>query len=564
MRYTKINEKHDTLIYPLGGLGEVGRNMACFEYRDEIIIVDCGVLFPDESSLGIDYIISDFRSLRNKKNKYLLITHGHEDHIGAIPYLLKNIEIKAIYASSFANALIRKKLVDRKMFKECELLRNVDNTSTVKTKYFNCGFFNITHSIPDSMGIVINTPNGRIVHTGDYKFDLTPLGNNSDYQVLSFLGYTGVDVLMADSTNSEVNGFSISEKDVAKQIDKIFKNTKKRLIIATFASNVNRVSQIINIASKYNRKIAIFGRSMENVIQIGREMGKINISEKDIVDGYALKTIKDGNLCIICTGSQGEPLAALNRIANGEHRFVKLKSTDTVVFSSSPIPGNGESVNAVVNKLWKRGANVLTKSILNNLHTTGHASSDEQKLLFQLTKPKYFIPIHGEYKMLEMHAKTAAQVGVPLENSAVISNGDVLVLRNKELLYTGTRVDAEDVFISGDNDSGLSSNVIKDKKILNNNGVVAVIVNIDSYSKKVLNKPMILTRGFIYTNDAQDLIKNAEKIVTENLTNEIHKEKTTFAKIKDSIKKPLEAFFYAETHRNPIVVPVVLNINEKN
>lgn len=561
MKYTKITPT-DTLIYALGGLGEVGRNMTCIEYLNEIIIVDCGIAFLDGKSLGINYVICDFTSLKNsKKRKTLVITHGHEDHIGAIPYLLKSVDIEGIYGSSFSCEIIRKKLIDRRMSAKTKLLQVVDKNSKVTTEHFTIGFFETTHSIPESLGIIINNDNGRIIHTGDYKFDLTPVGTNSDYQVMGFLGTIGVDVLLSDSTNSEVCGFSISEKDVAAQIDKIFKNTEGRLIISTFASNVNRVGQIVNIANKYGRKVAIIGRSMNNIVEIGRKMKKINLEESNIVLDKNIKKVKDKELCIICTGSQGEPMAALNRIANNEHKFIKLRPTDTVIFSSSPIPGNNDNVENVINKLWRMGANVLTRSVFNNLHTTGHASSNEQKLLFQLLKPKYFMPVHGEHRMLETHARTAAQVGVPLENSAVVANGDILILRQQELFYSNTRVDAEDVYISENDCDNLSATVVRDRKIMSSSGIVTAIVNYDSQQKIMLSKVLILSRGFTNLQNSKNVLKNAEEIVFE-LVEELIQEPISPIKIKETIRKHLESYLYSQTHRNPIVVPVILDIHK--
>ena len=467
------------------------------------------------------------------------------------------MDIEAIYAPAFAVALINKKLEERKMLRSVKLIE-INDRSSLKMNYFTCGFFNTTHSIPDSLGILINTPNGRIVTTGDFKFDLTPVGNNADYQVMAYMGQIGVDLLLSDSTNSGVEDFSISEKKVAQEILDIMKKTSGRLIVATFASNIYRVSQILEAAVACGRKVIIFGRSMENVVTIGRKMGKIKVGEQHFLSIDQLSTTPANKTCIVCTGSQGEPLAALSRIANGTHRYIKLIPGDTVIFSSSPIPGNGASVNQVVNKLFRAGANVLTKSVLTNLHTTGHASQEEQKLMLQLIKPKYFMPVHGEYKMLKQHKDTAIETGIPRENIFTCANGDVLILRDHKVYESSFRIPADDIYVDGNDISGVSTAVLKDRKILADNGLVAVIIAIDSKDNKVLCKPVIVSRGFVFIKDSQGLLKEAEMIVYDAL-NEKMKQRTTFSDLKNTVRGSLEPFLYNKTHRNPIVIPVIIN-----
>ena len=552
-------QKNDTLIYALGGLGEVGKNMYCYEHDNEICIIDCGVLFPDDELLGVDYVIPDYHHLirMNKKRKILVITHGHEDHIGGIPFLLKQVQIDAIYAPRFAKALILKKLSEHKGLEKTPIIE-INEDSSVKTKYFTVGFFNTIHSIPDSLGVLVSTPNGSIVHTGDFKFDLTPVGTNANYQKMAHIGVMEPDLLMADSTNSGVEEFSISEKDVAHEILEIMRKAKKRMIIATFASNVYRVGQIIEAALRCNRKVAVFGRSMENVVDIARKMGVIKIKNSQLLSPDELNQMPDEEVCILCTGSQGEPLAALSRIANGTHRFIHLKPSDTVVFSSNPIPGNASSVNKVIDKLFRSGATVLSRSVLTNLHTTGHASREEQKLMLQLVRPRYFMPIHGEYKMLMQHRQTAIDTGVPKENIFVCANGDILILRNHEIVQSDWRFQGDDIYVDGNDISGLSTAVLKDRRILADNGLVAVIIAIDSKENKILSRPVIVSRGFVFIKDSQALIKEAEFIVNANLQEKM-KEKTTFSEIKNCIRSTLEPFLYKKTHRNPIVIPVILN-----
>lgn len=561
--YNRVSpKKTDTLVYALGGLGEVGKNMYCIEHEDEILIIDAGVRFPEESLLGVDYVIPDYNYLiRNKyKRKVLVITHGHEDHIGGIPFLLRSVEIETIYAPRFAVALINRKLEEKRLLRQTKIIE-INESSAVNTKYFRCGFFNTTHSIPDSLGIIINTPNGRVVTTGDFKFDLTPVGTNADYQKMAYLGAAGVSLLMSDSTNSGIEDFSISEKKVSEAILEIFQKTQGRLIVATFASNVHRVEQILSSAVACGRKVCIFGRSMENVVTIARKLGWIKISEQWFLTPEELNHTPANKVCIICTGSQGEPLAALSRIAQGTHRYIKLIPGDTIVFSSSPIPGNGASVNQVINKLFRAGANVLTNSIFNNLHTTGHASQEEQKLMLQLIKPRYFMPVHGEYKMLRQHKQTAIQTGIPAENIFTCANGDVLVLRDGDVYETSYRIPADDIYVDGNDISGLSTAVLKDRKILADNGMCSVIVCIDSRTNSILCRPVIVSRGFVFIKDSQSLLKEAE-LVVYNALKEKMQSKITFNDIKNTIRGSLEPFLYNKTHRNPIVIPVILNSKE--
>ncbi len=549
----------DTLVYALGGLGEVGKNMYCVEHDDEIIIIDAGVMFPEENLLGVNYVIPDYDYLVKNKDKVkaLIITHGHEDHIGGIPFLLKVIDIPVIYAPKFATFLIRRKLEERKLLDGVKIIE-FDGNSKVQTKNLMVGFFSVIHSIPDAYGVYITTPNGKILMTGDFKFDLTPVSGNTDYQKMAFIGATGVTLALSDSTNSAISDFSLSEKQVGQQINDIMKNVKGRLIIASFASNVFRVSQILEAAVANGKKVAVFGRSMENVVDVGQQLGHINIPKESFVTANELKSIPSDKLCIVCTGSQGEPMAALSRIANGTHRQIKVYPGDTVAFSSSPIPGNGKSVNKIVNNLTRAGANVLTKSVLSNLHTTGHASQAEQKLLLQLIKPKYFMPMHGENKMLKINAKTAVEVGVKPENVFILSNGEPLIMRNEEVFRSKEKIHADDIYVDGFDSSGLSTAVLKDRRTLSDNGLVSVIVSIDSRTNKILTRPNILSRGFVYVKESTEMLREAEILVYNALKRELAG-KTNFGQIKNTIRETLEPYFVEKTSRNPIVIPVILN-----
>ena len=553
------DSKKDTLVYALGGLGEVGKNMYCFEHDDEIIVIDAGVKFPDDELLGVDYVIPDYTHLIKNKDKVkaLIITHGHEDHIGGIPFFLLSCPVKKIYAPRFAKALIEKKLQERRRLSNTQVIE-IDENSSIQTDYFRVGFFNTVHSIPDSLGVLINTPNGRIVETGDFKFDLTPVGTNSDYQKMAYIGAAGVTLLMSDSTNSEVDGFSISERQVASAINDIMKKTTGRILISTFASNVNRLAQIIKTANECGRKVCVIGRSMENVVEIGMQMKTIDVPESTFISQELVNMYQPEKLCIVCTGSQGEALAALSRIAGGSHKYVKIIPGDTVVFSSSAIPGNALNIGGIVNQLVRNGAKVLVNSTLSSLHTTGHASKEEQKLMLQLIKPKYFMPMHGEYKMLKLHSESAIETGIPKENCFICSNGDALVLHEGEVYRSNTRIQTDAIYVDGNDISGLSTSVIKDRKILADNGLVAVIVCIDSRSNKILCRPGIVSRGFVYLKESQTLIKEAELLVYDALKNEM-KQKVTFGDLKNCVRNTLEPFLYQKTHHNPIVIPVILN-----
>lgn len=551
-------QKVDTKVYALGGLNEVGKNMYCIEHANELIIIDAGVRFAGDSIPGVDYIIPDFTYLvmNKKKIKSLIITHGHEDHIGGIPFLLQTVDIPVIYASRLAKQMIIKKLDEKKLTNRT-VIEEINDESQVRTKHFNIGFFRTNHSIPESLGIIINTPNGRVVTTGDFKFDFTPVGADADLQKMAYLGASGVSLLLSDSTNAEVPGFTMSEKRVSQNINEIFRKTHGRIIIATFASNVHRVQQIIEAAVKFDRKILIFGRSMINVINIGRKLGHIQCPESSLISANEAKHVHPSKLLIICTGSQGEPLAALSRIADGTHQHVRIKPGDTVLFSSSPIPGNADSVNRVVNKLTRAGANVLTNSALNNIHTSGHASQEEQKLMLLLIKPKFFMPVHGEYRMLKIHTSLAESVGIPKDRSFICSNGDTLILRDG-VVEPGGRIQAGEVYVDGDDVSGVKTAVIRDRMLLSEDGVVAVMIAMDSRVGKLLSRPMIVSRGYVYMKDHTDMIREAEEKVKRALET-LLEGKTTFNEIKNTARDVLGSYFYQKTKRNPMIIPVVMN-----
>ena len=547
-------------IYALGGLGEVGKNTYCIEDENDLIIIDAGVMFPEESIFGVNYVIPDYTHLKNVRSKIraLFITHGHEDHIGGIPFLLQNIFVPVIYAPKLAAALIRHKLSENNIKDKVKIVEIDEQTIVNIKETFKVQFFHMTHSIPDCYGICIDTPQGRIITTGDFKVDLTPVVQDISLNKIARLGDEGVDLLLSDSTNVEREGFTPSERSVISSINEIFAKTPGRLIISTFSSNVSRVQQIVEACVHYKRKLVILGRSMESTINLAREYGYIQIPDNAILSSENIKTCKANELCIICTGSQGEPLAALSRIASGDHASLTIQPGDTVVFSSSPIPGNTASVNKVVNMLTRAGANVLTNTILANLHASGHPSKQELRLILKLVKPKYFMPVHGEYRMLRMHAELANQVGIPKENTFVLSNGDTLIL-NKHKVTEGRRVPVDDIFLDGKDINGLSTAVIKDREILSSEGVIAVMVTIDSRTNSLLCKPELVSTGFMHMNDkATTMLYNASLILEAELK-ELLKNKITFSDIKNTIRASVSKYIYTKTKRNPMIIPLVMN-----
>lgn len=555
------NNEDATYIVALGGLGEVGKNMYAFTHKDEIYIIDAGVMFPESDLLGVDYVIQDTTYLKQNEDKIkgLIITHGHEDHIGGISFLLQSVNIPMIYAPKIAVDLINKKLVDRNIgYKNIEV---INEDSIVKSKYFNIEFVRTTHSIPDSYAIVLHTPNGTIFETGDFKFDLTPIGPMADLHKMARIGSEGVRLLMSDSTNSLSEGFSKSESAVDGALTDIISNHNGRVIIATFASNIFRIKHIVESCQHNNRKIITFGRSMENAIEIA--LNNNLITDKSIfIEANQAKDMKHNEVCILCTGTQGEPLAALSRIANGTHKQISLLPDDLVVFSSSPIPGNASSINNVINKLYLKGVKVFTNTDLADVHTSGHAKQEEQKLMLRLIQPEYFMPMHGEYRMLKQHADTGVLCGVKKENCFILQNGESLVM-DKDGIRKGPVVTAGDVYVDGSRIGDIGSVVIKDRKLMSRDGILVTILNINPITKKLLLKPNVTTRGFVLVNENTELIQAIEKKIFDVTIHYLNNNNYNYVDLRNTIILELHPFINNLTGRRPIILPVIMEINNK-
>lgn len=553
-------------VYALGGLGEVGKNTYCIESENDLIILDAGVKFPEDDLVGVDYVIPNYQHLKDNQNKIraLFITHGHEDHIGGIPFLVKMVKIPVIYAPKLACALIRQKLEDQKIKEKVNLIE-YDSDSVIKAGCFNVSFIRVTHSIPDSFGICVDTPEGRIVDTGDFKIDLTPVGPEMEIHKMARIGEEGVDLLLADSTNAEKEGWTPSEKNVLDSINEIFDKASGRLIISTFSSNISRIQQIVDCTIKHNRKIAIIGRSMVNTVEVSLKFGYIKIPSTMVKDVESLPSLKDSETVILCTGSQGEAMAALSRIANGSYKGLRIIPGDTVVFSSSPIPGNGASISKIVNQLTRQGADVITNSVFADIHSSGHPSRQELRMNLKLYNPKYFMPAHGEYHMLKLHGDIAKSLGMPKDNIFILGNGDTLLLKNHEVI-DGERVTAEDVYIDGYDINGVSTAVIRDRKILQDDGMVSVSVCIDSKQSKLMCPPTVMTVGFVsYGKYEQHLTRHAAIQVEDALNELFGSKKVTFNDIKNTIRSVVSKYYFRKTQRNPMIIPLVLNkVNTAN
>lgn len=555
----KFFNENDTKIVALGGLGEVGKNMYCIIHANEIVIIDAGIIFPQGELMGIDYVIPDYTFLKENESKIkaLFITHGHEDHIGGIPFLLQTVNVPAIYAPNQAIGLIKKKLNERNI--QYKNLFTYTEEDKIKFKTMEVEFFMTTHSIPDSHGISVKTPNGVIVATGDFKFDFTPIGPMANLHKMAYIGKRGVSLLLSDSTNALNDGVSSSESKVDEALSEIFRRHDGRIIIATFASNIYRLKHIVDTCKRTGRKIATFGRSMDTNIEISIQGGYIKNKEIFISPEMANK-LPDNQVCLLCTGSQGEPLAALSRIANGSHKQIHLKPNDTVVFSSSPIPGNSLSVSRTINKLYLKGVMVYTNTLLSDIHTSGHGNQEELKLMIRLMKPKYFMPVHGEYRMLKRHADLAQECDVPKENTFVLGNGEVLSMYKGRITKSGM-VQASDVYVDGNRIGDISNAIMKERKIMANDGIVIVALNIDMHNNRLLGNPTINTRGFVLVNYNLELLKELEEIAKKAVLNKAIN-KGNYSEIKQEVISHLSAYIFDKTGRKPIISPIIMNVKQ--
>lgn len=545
-------------VMPLGGLKEIGKNITLVEYRDDILIIDCGFSFPEDEMFGIDVVIPDFTYLKEnmERIKGLIITHGHEDHIGGVPFLLKEINVP-VYAPPLAMGLIRNKLKEHGLAMEEHVIEAGD--------IFNVGAFRVeaihtNHSIADAMAYSIKCPGGHLVHTGDFKIDYSPLdGKRIDLAKFAQLGQEGVDVLLCDSTNVLRPGYTPSERVVVDSMNEIFAKTEKRLIIATFSSNIYRIKYFMEASIKYGRKIAISSRSMENVLTLARELGYVNLPESAFVDIRKIGNIPDANITIITTGSQGEPMSALTRMANDSHRAVKLKSGDTVVFSSSPIPGNAKAVTNIVNKLYEKKVNVFLSDFV-DIHVSGHACKEELKLIHSLVKPRFFIPAHGEYRHLREHARLAESMGMDRGNIFVMNNGDALRITGKQAKVEPAAAPAEDVLVDGYGVGDVGNVVLRDRKQLSESGLIVIAVSIDSNSGLLAARPELITRGFIYVKENMPLINEATEVVYESIDKWNNLGSEDINALKSIIKDDMRGFIYKKTRRSPVILPVIMDI----
>lgn len=556
-------KNNETGVFALGGLGEIGKNMYGVQFQDEIILLDCGIMFPEDELLGIDYVIPDYQYLLQNRSKIkaLVISHGHEDHIGGIPFLLQQINVP-IYAGKLASSLIRNKLNERGLLRDAEI-HEIDEDSVIRFRKTTISFYLTTHSIPEAYGVVVKTPPGNIVFTGDYKFDFTPVGKPADLHKMARIGEEGVLVLLGDSTNAEIPTFTKSEKVVGQSIKNIIQRVNGRVIFATFASNVSRLQQVAQTAKETGRKIAVFGRSMEAAIKTGRELGYIEDENNDLfVDGRDLDQYPADQMIILCTGSQGEPMAALSRIANGTHRQISIQPNDTVIFSSSPIPGNTVSVNRVINLLSEAGAHVVHGSF-NNIHTSGHGGQQEQLLMLRLMKPKYFMPVHGEFRMQSIQADLAQQTGIPKEHCFIMENGEMLAVTAESARIAGN-FPASDVYVDGSSVGDIGNLVIRDRRNLSEDGLVIVSATLDYQNRQLVCGPDIMSRGFIYMKESGDWIGEVQHSLRSAINRALNENGNNVNErmIRDTIFQTIQPIIYDKTERKPMIVPVLLDINK--
>ena len=547
-------------IIPLGGLDEIGKNLTAFEYGNEIIMIDCGMAFPDDDMPGVDMVINDIAYLEKnwKKIKGIFLTHGHEDHIGGLPYFLKSINVP-VYGTKLTLGLVEHKLKEHNLLSSVKLIRVKAGNTVTAGANFKVEFIRTNHSIADAVALAIKTPVGTVVHTGDFKIDTTPInGEMIDLARFGELGKEGVLAFMSDSTNVERPGFAMSESKVGATFNQIFSNCDKRIIVATFASNVHRVQQIIDAAVKTGRKVAVSGRSMENIVEISILLGYMKVPEGVLINIDNIKKYRPNQIVIITTGSQGEPMSALTRMAYSDHRKVEITKDDLIIISATPIPGNEKSVSNVVNELFKIGAEVIYKSLA-DVHVSGHACQEELKLMLALVKPKFFIPVHGEHRHLVLHQNLAAQVGIPKSNSFVLSNGSVLELDGEKAKVSGT-VQAGKILVDGLGVGDVGNIVLRDRKHLSQDGLIIVVVTISHDTRQMVSRPDVISRGFVYVREAENLIEGVKYAAEESVLECLEKRNIEWASMKSSLKASVARYIYDQTKRNPMILPIIEEI----
>lgn len=547
-------------IIPLGGLDEIGKNLTAIEYGNEIIMVDCGMAFPDDDMPGIDMVINDITYLEKNwsKIKGIFLTHGHEDHIGGLPYFLKTINVP-VYGTRLTIGLVEHKLKEHNLLTHVKLVR-VKYGNVIKAgQSFSVEFVRTNHSIADSAALAIKTPVGTVIHMGDFKIDTTPIvGEMIDLARLGELGQEGVLALMSDSTNVERKGYAMSERSVGERFEQIFKGCNKRIIVATFASNVHRVQQIIDAAAKNGRKVAVSGRSMENIVEISILLGYMKVPEGVLINIDNIKKYRPNQVVIITTGSQGEPMSALTRMAFSDHRKVEVTKDDLIIISATPIPGNEKSVSNVVNELFKIGAEVIYRALA-EVHVSGHACQEELKLILALTKPKYFIPVHGERRHLVLHKELAASVGIPEKNSFVLSNGQVLELDSNNAKLGGT-VTAGKILVDGLGVGDVGNIVLRDRKHLSQDGLIIVVVTIAHLDRKMVSKPDVISRGFVYVREAESLIEGVKNVAADSIEDCLNRRNMDWTTLKASMKSAVAKYIYEQTKRSPMILPIIEEI----
>ena len=553
------NEKAKVKIIPLGGVNEIGKNLTAIEYKNDIVVIDCGLKFPDEDMFGIDLVIPDITYLIKNKEKVsgIFLTHGHEDHIGALPYVLRQLNVP-VYGTKLTLGIVETKLKEHGLLSNTELIR-VKPRDVIRLNSVSVEFIKTNHSIADSVAIAVHTPLGVVLHTGDFKIDYTPIdGELMDFARFAELGKKGVLAMMADSTNVEKQGYTKSERIVGESLTRIFGKTKGRIIIATFASNIHRIQQIIDAATVYGRKVAVSGRSMENIINVAIELGYIEVAENTLVPIDAINKYNNDQIVIITTGSQGEPMSALSRMASAEHKKVNIVEGDTIIISATPIPGNEKLVSKIVNQLFKKGAEVIYGSA-ENIHVSGHACQEELKLMQTLIKPKNFIPVHGEYRHLKQHGELAIKLGLNPKNVVIPEVGNVIEVNRSGIRKSGTVISGQ-IFVDGLGVGDVGNIVLRDRKHLSQDGILTVVVTLSKDNKTIVAGPDIISRGFVYVRESEGLIDEAREIVRNTLLECEEKNITDWATLKSNVRDELRTYLYEKTKRKPMILPIIMEI----